>query len=162
VLVSAVRRVTSSTARPGSNQTERVSHCNFFKLTRPPQAAGASPLTINIMDETTSWNSLLEDHPIFKHDDSDLAASLNATARRQLLALKDSELFLAVGTQIRVTSLSTREAKKSYKVCSRTHVFRLYVLNLLLATTTHRLCTRQISNSLSVKSPSIRMANCLL
>ncbi|KAF7331967.1 hypothetical protein MKEN_00077000 [Mycena kentingensis (nom. inval.)] len=57
----------------------------------------------------------LSAHPIFtKHPYPDAAAAAAAAGRRQLMLLKDADLIVAVGSQLRMASLSST-APKSYK-----------------------------------------------
>lgn len=97
------------------------------------------------------WHALLDAHPIFQLPaDSqpgrgkplDLSASaLTASAqdshlehgyvlsgRRQVMALKDADLIVAAGSELRMTSLWDsklgRGTSRSYKVCRNTHRIR--------------------------------------
>lgn len=99
------------------------------------------------------WHTLLDAHPIFRppahpqpgkdksladseqplelstktlaHSDHSYALS----GRRQLMALRDADLIVAAGSELRMTSLWDaklgREAGKSYKVCRSAHLVRL-------------------------------------
>ena len=107
-------------------------------------------LIIDTMDGDEDWNAFLKDHPIFKNvkgkraetakGDASLELSLNSlpdftadeldsdaltpSGRRQVMVIKDYELILAVGNQIRIAPLgdvkSSRSSvpeQKTYKVC---------------------------------------------
>ena len=100
------------------------------------------------------WNTLLDAHPIFRLPtqsqpgrDKCLAeqslelstSSLHSehdyvllSGRRQLMALKDADLVVAVGSELRITSLwdtkLRRETGKSYKVCTSTHTVGLVMI----------------------------------
>jgi nucleoporin NUP82 len=75
------------------------------------------------------WSSLLKGHPIFSSSpdtrqsqhlelDND---SPSPFGRRQVMVLKDADLIVAVGKELRVTSLGDAKLgkgkSKSYKVC---------------------------------------------
>ena len=77
--------------------------------------------------DSDDWSSLLKGHPIFSsssdtnqpqqpelYDDSSLPSG-----RRQVMVLKDADLIVAVGKELRVTSLGDtklgRGKSKSYK-----------------------------------------------
>ena len=99
------------------------------------------------MDGDEDWNAFLDDHPIFKNgksglsskDEISLELSLNTlpdftsddihaegpapSGRRQVMVIKDSDLILAMGSEIRMASLadaklghSNTTSRKSYKV----------------------------------------------
>jgi nucleoporin NUP82 len=99
------------------------------------------------MHTEEDWNSILSDHPIFSlpkrfsgqtaQAETSLELSSNTlpnfthvdpeddgpapSGRRQVMVLKDADLILAAGKEIRITSLGdsklSRSTKKSYKVC---------------------------------------------
>jgi nucleoporin NUP82 len=74
------------------------------------------------------WSSLLKGHPIFlSSSDSSSSQQLelrddcpSPSGRRQIMVLKDTDLIVAVGKELRVTSLGDaklgRGKSKSYKV----------------------------------------------
>jgi nucleoporin NUP82 len=73
------------------------------------------------------WSSLLKGHPIFSSSsDTNLSQLLanddspSPSARRQVMVLKDADLIVAVGKELRMTSLGDaklgRGKSKSYKV----------------------------------------------
>ena len=94
-----------------------------------------------------AWSSLLKDHPIFQQakgkaalDDSqssqlELSTStlskftsieprqdnVTPSGRRKVMLFRDADLIVAVGKELRITSLSDmklgRGSKRSYKVC---------------------------------------------
>ncbi|KZT12830.1 uncharacterized protein LAESUDRAFT_668845 [Laetiporus sulphureus 93-53] len=98
------------------------------------------------MDNDADWSALLKDHPIFSHSPSAADSSVKAGAslelslgslcdftkidpqrdgpapsgRRQVMIIKDSELIVAVGHEIRMTTLSESRfggsARNSYKI----------------------------------------------
>lgn len=97
------------------------------------------------MDDEDNWASLLKDHPIFTlpkpSDDFNAHSSLlelstsslpsfthadptndgqTPSGRRQVMVLKDSDLVVAAGKEIRITSLGDaklgRSTRKTYKV----------------------------------------------
>ncbi len=75
-----------------------------------------------------AWSSLLKGHPIFSSStDTNLSRQLelyndspSPSGRRQVMVLKDADLIVAVGKELRVTSLGDaklgRGKSKSYKV----------------------------------------------
>lgn len=100
-------------------------------------------------DKEPDWNALLKDHPIFSlpkslpstsglRDESSLHLSLSSlsklkdadtdslddgpapSGRRQVMVIKDSELVVAAGSELRMTTLADtkfgRATPKSYKV----------------------------------------------
>ena len=102
------------------------------------------------MDGDEDWNAFLKDHPIFKNgkggtglsskDAISLELSLNTlsdyttddlavdgpmpSGRRQVMVIKDSDLILAVGSELRMASLADVKMgrghghdQKTYKVC---------------------------------------------
>lgn len=98
------------------------------------------------------WHTLLDAHPIFhlpadsqpkqgkplELSTSTLSTSVQdsqsehgyvLSGRRQLMALKDADLIVAAGSELRITSLWDaklgRGTGKSYKVCRNTHKVRL-------------------------------------
>ncbi|PCH41289.1 hypothetical protein WOLCODRAFT_100221 [Wolfiporia cocos MD-104 SS10] len=113
------------------------------------------------MEKEIDWNELLQDHPVFspseraagKTDPSfelslgslvDLTEANHShdgqapSGRRQVMAIKDSELIVAVGSEIRMATLAEsptklgRSARKSYKTLSTPSVqfeIRQIVLN---------------------------------
>jgi len=73
------------------------------------------------------WSSLLKGHPIFSSSDTDQSQQLelyndspSPSGRRQVMVLKDADLIVAVGKELRVTSLGDSKLgkgkSKSYKV----------------------------------------------
>ncbi|KAJ2916526.1 hypothetical protein MD484_g3938, partial [Candolleomyces efflorescens] len=99
------------------------------------------------MDADDDWNKLLNDHPIFRYPKSTTGASQDTlksqlelstttlpkftefdsqnddptpSGRRQTMALKDADLIVAVGKELRITCLGDvklgRSTRKSYKV----------------------------------------------
>ena len=103
------------------------------------------------MDSEEDWNTFLHDHPIFsltkgvnasasgagKDEQHALELSLNTlpdftntdltndgpapSGRRQVMVMKDSDIIVAVGNEIRMASLgdskSSKSQRKTYKVC---------------------------------------------
>lgn len=99
------------------------------------------------MDTEDDWSSVLHDHPIFslpksfsgptaqKEDSLELSTNTlpyfthvdphddgpTPSGRRQVMVLKDADLILAAGRELRITSLGdsklSRSTRKSYKVC---------------------------------------------
>lgn len=98
------------------------------------------------MDGEEDWNAFLRGHPIFSLPESgsrsrvkeeSLELSLNTlpnftkvdpasdgptpSGRRQVLVIKDSDIIVAVGSEIRMASLGdsklSKSQRKSYKVC---------------------------------------------
>ena len=99
-------------------------------------------------DKEPDWDALLKDHPIFSppkpipttsgRDETSLQFSLSAlskpkdtdadslddgpapSGRRQIMVIKDSELIVAAGSELRMTTLADtkfgRATPKSYKV----------------------------------------------
>jgi len=100
------------------------------------------------MNSDNDWNDILENHPIFSpkppkspttttevelssntlprfvNEDS-LDDGPTPSGRRRTMALKDADLIVAVGKEIRMTSLDdVNSTEKSYKVCgSRPRTF---------------------------------------
>ena len=105
------------------------------------------------MDGDEDWNAFLKDHPIFTNakgkcvasanDDVSLELSLNTlpdftaddldgdvltpSGRRQVMVIKDYDLILALGNEIRMASLGDAKLsrsgvpeQKTYKVCMST------------------------------------------
>jgi nucleoporin NUP82 len=78
--------------------------------------------------EGDDWSSLLKGHPIFSSStDINLSQQLDlyndsplSSSRRQVMVLKDADLIVAVGKELRVTSLGDAKLgkgkSKSYKV----------------------------------------------
>lgn len=109
-------------------------------------------LSFAAMDPETDWDSFLKGHPIFSlpksvsgatgRGISALELSLGSlpqftnldpaddgptpSGRRQVMVIKDSDLIVAAGNEIRMTSLSDaklgKNTRKSYKVCVFLHV----------------------------------------
>lgn len=96
------------------------------------------------MESEEDWNTLLRDHPIFSlpegisgPDEVSLQLSLNTlpnftnidpndegptpSGRRQVMVIKDADLIVAAGSEIRIASLGDSKPNKtdqrSYKVC---------------------------------------------
>jgi len=92
------------------------------------------------MNSDNEWSETLEDHPIFsqpnvsKSSTAEIELSANTlphfvevdplddgplpSGRRRTMVLKDADLIVAVGKEIRMSSLGdTKSTKKSYKVC---------------------------------------------
>lgn len=99
------------------------------------------------MDNDEAWNAFLQDHPIFSLPKSvsgptgkgnlSLELSLNTlprftdinpnddgptpSGRRQSMVIKDADLLVASGNEIRIASLGDsklqKDSPKSYKVC---------------------------------------------
>lgn len=108
-------------------------------------------LNTDNMDGEEDWNALLRDHPIFSLSKStpasggrdghmlehSLELSLNTlpdftkedssddghtpSGRRQVMVIKDSDIIVATGSEIRMASLGdaklNKSQRKSYKVC---------------------------------------------
>jgi len=92
-----------------------------------------------LMNPDNEWNETLKNHPIFsppeppKSPTTEVLSSNTLprfvkadsldngpapSGRRQTMVLKDVDLIVAVGKEIRMSSLSdTNSTKKSYKVC---------------------------------------------
>ena len=99
------------------------------------------------MDCEEDWNAFLKGHPIFSssrgvsatHNKDELSFELSLSSlpdftkedrlddspapsgRRQVMVIKDSELIVAAGSEIRMASLGdsklTKSQRRSYKVC---------------------------------------------
>lgn len=99
------------------------------------------------MDGEEDWNAFLRDHPVFSLPEDVSAApskeelsfelSLNTlpnfttadpsddgptpSGRRQIMVIKDSDIIVAAGSEIRMASLGdakmSKSQRKSYKVC---------------------------------------------
>jgi nucleoporin NUP82 len=99
------------------------------------------------MNTDSEWNEVLKNHPIFSlpnspkgsaaHVESSFELSANTlprflnvgplndeptpSGRRQTMVLKDADLIVAAGKEIRMTSLgdskSSQNTKKAFKVC---------------------------------------------
>lgn len=104
-------------------------------------------LTQATMDKQDDWNALLQDHPIFftpksvsrsgGKSEASLELSLSSlpdftdvdpmndrptpSGRRRAMVVKDSDIVIAVGSEIRMAALGdvklSKGARKSYKVC---------------------------------------------
>jgi nucleoporin NUP82 len=71
-------------------------------------------------DPDQDWPALLATHPIFTPPPRNIPdelgeASKDVRGRRQVMLLKDADLILAAGTQIRIASLGVAKPK-GYKV----------------------------------------------
>jgi nucleoporin NUP82 len=94
------------------------------------------------------WATLLAAHPIFSPSPTlsagelDASTSANGGARRQVMVLKDADLVVAAGSEIRITSLGAARptGAKGYKVFIAK---RLWYRHRSFA----RLSTRPTSNS---------------
>ncbi|KAA1466240.1 hypothetical protein DENSPDRAFT_811047 [Dentipellis sp. KUC8613] len=107
------------------------------------------------MDSQADWSSVLNDHPIFARDITDRDASLELSTntlasftsvdpeldnltpsgRRQTMVIKDAELIVAVGKEIRVTGLGEaqlgKSTRKTYKLLHTPNVqFEIHQLAL--------------------------------
>ena len=103
------------------------------------------------MDSEQDWNAFLRDHPVFSahsnaaetskstqarelsastlpdFTNADTAGGPTPSGRRQVMAVKDSDLIVAVGNEIRMASLAdmkiasqlSSSESKSYKVCTQ-------------------------------------------
>lgn len=130
---------------------------------------------VSIMNNDDEWSSLLQDHPIFslpkklgssllKREDSlELSTSTlpkftnqdptddgpTPSGRRQTMVLKDSELILAAGRELRIASLSesrlNKSLRKSYKA-SLPLIFVDSLLNIEVVYRIHRHLAHQVSN----------------
>lgn len=106
-----------------------------------------------VMDSEEDWNAFLRDHPIFSLPEDVSAArskeelsfelSLNTlpnfttadlsddgptpSGRRQVMVIKDSDIIVAAGSEIRMASLGdakmSKSQRKSYKVCISSYFF---------------------------------------
>lgn len=124
------------------------------------------------------WSAVLDDHPIFKlpknvdditgHAESSLELSTNTlkkftdvassedgptpSGRRQVMLLKNEDLIVAAGHELRMTSLGDsklgRSAKKAYKVCG---IYRWF--QVVLAKHPHRSYIRPTFNLRSIRWP---------
>ncbi len=115
---------------PGPDMSHRLS-CERTSVVQPPAMVTLDASEYSIDD----WPSLLKGHPIFS--DGSLSRPLELSTdslpdfthpdslnhdsgRRQAMVLKDADLIVAVGKEIRATSLGdvklSRAASKSYKV----------------------------------------------
>ena len=99
------------------------------------------------MSDNEEWAALLQNHPIFDlpksydvptkfHNSLELSTNtlqnftreapdegtLTPSGRRQVMILKDADLIVAVGKEIRISSFGdlklSRSIRRSYKVCS--------------------------------------------
>lgn len=130
------------------------------------------------MADAEDWSRLLQDHPIFSPsslnksnflelstlslrdstnvDSSDTGSS--TSGRRQTMILKDADLIVAAGKEIRMSSFGdiklSKSIRKSYKVCRST-----LFLSPENFTISFRHCIRQTYNSRYVKYPSILVEN---
>lgn len=127
------------------NDRDRDSTQCDLPLDRGPTCA--SPAAMD-KEKEPDWNALLKDHPIFSlpksvpstsaKDETPLQFSLSAlskpkdadadslddgpapSGRRQIMVIKDSELVVAAGSELRMTTLADtkfgRATPKSYKV----------------------------------------------
>lgn len=106
------------------------------------------------MADTDEWARLLHEHPIFslpKSHNGPLGVSRNVlelstntlpnftnvgseanltpSGRRQIMILRDADLIVAAGKEIRMSSFGdlklSRSLRKSYKVCLHIHIFQL-------------------------------------
>lgn len=103
-------------------------------------------------DKEPDWNALLKDNPVFSLPKtlgasssqltlSSLSRPVDADAeglddgpspsgRRQVMVIKDSELVVAAGNELRMTTLADtkfgRATPKSYKVCAVPHTARCW------------------------------------
>lgn len=104
--------------------------------------------SLSTMEKEVDWNALLKDHPIFNlpksvtgaagKGEASLELSLSSlpefteidpehdgptpSGRRQVMVIKDSELIVAAGSEIRMAALAETKiggtVRKSYKVCA--------------------------------------------
>lgn len=124
------------------------------------------------MENDEEWNAFLQDHPIFSLPKSvsgpdgrgnfSLELSLNTlpsftefspnndvptpSGRRQTMVIKDADLLVAAGNEIRIASLGRKDSPKSYKVCMSVvdimhktemrNYIRYYILQMLLLKST--------------------------
>lgn len=144
----------SGRASRATRARERENHLPFTRarhLATTPAAKRVPTCNFNnTMDGDEDWNAFLKDHPIFTNgkgkrvasakDDVSLELSLNTlpdfttddldsdaltpSGRRQVMVIKDYDLILAVGNEIRMASLGDAKLgrsggpeEKTYKVC---------------------------------------------
>ena len=133
------------------------------------------------------WSSVLNDHPIFSlpktvsglgdRADTSLELSTNSlrsvsnvdhwedglmsSGRRQVMILKNEDLIVAAGQELRITSLGDsklgKSSRKSYKVASVNHRLLVPILS-----SRNRFCIHRMYNSRSTNCLSIRVVNCWL
>jgi hypothetical protein len=133
------------------------------------------------------WSAVLNDHPIFYlpksvnglagHTEASLELSTKTlqsfnnvdpaedgptpSGRRQVMILKNEDLIVAAGQELRITSLGDsklgRSSKKSYKVASAKHRLHVPILSSM-----NRFCIHRMYNSRSTNWHSIRVVNCWL
>ena len=142
------------------------------------------------------WNIFLDGHPMFDRpkDSTDSASKSGATlelslsslpdfadrdtskngpapsGRRQLMVIKESDIIIAVGTELRLASLrdnktagmsASGSGDKSYKVCACTFYARVVRIltssNYVQPPYYCRFCIRQMSRSRFARWPSTRM-----
>ena len=87
--------------------------------------------TLTMDTSHADWNTILDGHPIFCPRDAHrkdvelathetTAAEISSPGRRQTMVMKDAELIVAVGDEIRMTPLTEskglKNGVKSYKV----------------------------------------------
>jgi nucleoporin NUP82 len=107
------------------------------------------------MNGEDDWNAILVEHPIFSKGNDGPSPQTTITTggtpvpgRRQIMLLRDTDLILARGKEIRICSLAearNRGAKKTYKVRnSKVEQIRIDMF---------RLCTHRTFNSTSINLP---------
>lgn len=79
---------------------------------------------------TSDWTKNLTDHPIFH---GVLIEPVHG--RQQCITLKDTDIILAVGKELRIASLAVSEGPKSYKVCACFRKPKYSVLTVYAAAT---------------------------
>lgn len=117
-------------------------HTNNFLEPRPRQMADAE-----------DWSRLLQDHPIFipscqnkqelsilslrdsESVDNSPNAGSSTVGRRHTMILKDADLIVAMGKEVRMSSFGdiklSRSTRKSYKVCRSTMLLSSRNLRLI-------------------------------
>ena len=135
------------------------------------------------MDNDEEWNVFLKDHPIFTlpksvsgpsgKGNNPLELSLNTlpsfteldpnedgptpSGRRQVMVIKDADLLVAAGNEVRIASLAQKGGKKSYKVCMSL-MYPVYNIQLIQS---YRYCTPRISRLRFIQLLSTQMPNYL-
>ena len=139
------------------------------------------------MSSEEAWDDLLKSHPVFSlpksvsgpagKGEASLHLSLSSlpdfvdldpvddkptpSGRRQAIAIKDADLIVAVGSEIRIASLGDSKgargtSQKAYKVSTVAYGQWSSLLN---STGPHRYCTPRTCNLRSIKLLSILMAS---
>ena len=177
ILIGATRGVSLM------NANFKCSSCNTGNSIIQTNTHSLHNYSLDIMDNDEEWNVFLKDHPIFTLPKSvsgpsgkgniSLELSLNTlpsfteldpnedgptpSGRRQVMVIKDADLLVAAGNEVRIASLAQKGGKKSYKVCMSL-IYPVYNIQLIQS---YRYCTPRISHLRFTQLLSTQMPNYL-